>query len=60
MVAIAMEESWDVWVAHMELIASTIAQVIGQGIASGEFRVTDAPLASHGACKAMMRFFHPR
>jgi len=60
MVAIAMEESWDVCVAHMELIASTIGAVIAQGVASGEFRVTDVPLAAHCACTAMMRFFHPQ
>ena len=60
MVAIAMEESWDVCVAHMELIASTIGEVIAQGVASGEFHVTDVPLAAHCACTAMMRFFHPQ
>jgi len=60
MVAIAMEESWDVCVAHMELIASTIGQVIAQGVASSEFRATDVPLAAHCACTAMMRFFHPQ
>ncbi len=60
MVAIAMEESWDVCVAHMELIASTIGAVIAQGVASSEFRVTDVPLAAHCACTAMMRFFHPQ
>ena len=60
MVAIAMEESWDVCVAHMELIASTIGAVIAQGVATGEFRETDVPLAAHCACTAMMRFFHPQ
>jgi AcrR family transcriptional regulator len=60
MVAIAMEESWDVCVAHMQLIASTIGEVIAQGVASSEFRVTDVPLAAHCACTAMMRFFHPQ
>jgi AcrR family transcriptional regulator len=60
MVAIAMEESWEVCVAHMELITSTIAEVIAQGAASREFRVSDVPLAAHCACTAMMRFFHPQ
>jgi AcrR family transcriptional regulator len=60
MVAIAMEESWDVCVAHMELIASTIGAVIAQGVASNEFRATEVPLAAHCACTAMMRFFHPQ
>ena len=60
MVAIAMEESWDVCVAHMELITGTIGEVIGQGTASGEFKVTDVPLAALCVCTAMMRFFHPQ
>ena len=60
MVAIAMEEDWDVCVAHMELIAATIGEVIGQGAASGEFEVVDLKLASMCACSAMIRFFHPQ
>jgi AcrR family transcriptional regulator len=60
MVEIAMQESWDVCVAHMELITCTIGEVIGQGVASGEFKVNDVPLAALCACTAMMRFFHPQ
>src|SRR3977135_2955830 len=36
MVAIAMEESWQVCVAHMETITQTIGGVIAEGAASGE------------------------
>jgi AcrR family transcriptional regulator len=60
MVAIAMEESWEVCVAHMELIARMIGEVIGQGIASGEFEAPDVPLAAMCVCTGMMRFFHPQ
>src|SRR5229473_1290182 len=60
MVEIAMEESWDVCVAHMERITETIGSVIGEGAASGEFEVTDVPLAANCACTAMIRFFHPQ
>ncbi|WP_407178910.1 TetR/AcrR family transcriptional regulator [Bradyrhizobium sp. STM 3562] len=60
MVEIAMEESWDVCVAHMELITRIIGEVIGQGAASGEFRVADVPLAAMCACTAMVKFFHPQ
>jgi AcrR family transcriptional regulator len=60
MVEIAMEEDWDVCVAHMLLITETIGSVIGQGAASGEFEVADVPLAAMCACTAMMRFFHPQ
>ncbi|WFU39334.1 TetR/AcrR family transcriptional regulator [Bradyrhizobium sp. CB82] len=60
MVEIAMQEDWDVCVAHMECIASIIGQVIAQGVASGEFEAPDLQLASLCACTAMMRFFHPQ
>jgi AcrR family transcriptional regulator len=60
MVEIAMQEDWDVCVAHMECIASTLGLVIAQGGASGEFEVPDLQLASLCACTAMMRFFHPQ
>ena len=60
MVAIAMEEDWASCVAHMETITGTIGGVIAEGAASGEFNVTDVPLAAMCACTAMMRFFHPQ
>jgi AcrR family transcriptional regulator len=60
MVAIAMEESWQVCVAHMETITQTIGGVIAEGAASGEFEAPDVPLAAMCACTAMMRFFHPQ
>jgi AcrR family transcriptional regulator len=60
MVEIAMEESWEVCVAHMERITETIGGVIAQGAATGEFSVADVPLAAMCACTAMMRFFHPQ
>jgi AcrR family transcriptional regulator len=60
MVEVAMEESWEVCVAHMQRITETIGGVIAQGAASGEFDVSDVPLAAMCACTAMMRFFHPQ
>jgi len=60
MVEIAMEESWEVCVSHMEMIAQTIGGVIAEGTASGEFEVADVPTAAMCACTAMMRFFHPQ
>jgi hypothetical protein len=60
MVEIAMEESWQVCVAHMHDITETIGSVIAEGAASGEFAVTDVPVAAMCACSAMMRFFHPQ
>ena len=60
MVEIAMKESWEVCVAHMERITQTIGAVIAEGAASGEFEAPDVPLAAMCACTAMMRFFHPQ
>ncbi|MET4798177.1 TetR/AcrR family transcriptional regulator [Bradyrhizobium sp. LB11.1] len=60
MVEIAMQEDWDVCVAHMECIAGVMGQMIAQGVASGEFEAPDLQLASLCACTAMMRFFHPQ
>ena len=60
MVEVAMEESWEVCVAHMELVTQTIGSVIAQGVATGEFEAPDLPLAAMCACTAMMRFFHPQ
>jgi AcrR family transcriptional regulator len=60
MVEVAMQEDWDVCVAHMECIASVIGEVIAQGVASGEFEAPDLQLSSLCACTAMMRFFHPQ
>jgi AcrR family transcriptional regulator len=60
MVEIAMEESWEVCVPHMQRITETIGAVIADGAASGEFEAPDVPLAAMCACSAMMRFFHPQ
>jgi AcrR family transcriptional regulator len=60
MVAIAMEENWDVCVNHMQYVTGIIGEVIAQGAQSGEFDVPDVPLAAGCTCTAMMRFFHPQ
>ena len=60
MVAIAMEENWEVCEAHMLLITEIIGRVIAQGMAAGEFRTADLQLTAMCACTAMMRFFHPQ
>jgi AcrR family transcriptional regulator len=60
MVEIAMQESWEVCVAHIQTITQTIAGVIAQGVASGEFEVTDIPLAAQCTCHAMIGYFHPQ
>ena len=60
MVEIAMEESWDVCVAHIQGITETIGGVIGQGVASGEFETDDIPQAAMCTCHALVAYFHPQ
>ncbi len=60
MVEVAMEESWEVCVAHIERITQAIASVIADGAAAGEFDAPDVPLAAMCTCAAMVRFFHPQ
>jgi AcrR family transcriptional regulator len=60
MVEIAMEESWEVCVAHMERVTEAIGAVIAEGAASGEFEVHDVPQTAMCTCTAMIRFFHPQ
>jgi AcrR family transcriptional regulator len=60
MVAVAMEEDWDVCKAHMESITGVIAAVIASGVTSGEFHVKDVGVAAMCTCTAMVRFFHPQ
>lgn len=60
MVAIAMEQSWDVCTAHMEHITGNIAEVIAAGAASGDFHAPDVALAAMCTTTAMLRFFHPQ
>jgi AcrR family transcriptional regulator len=60
MVAIAMEENWDVCKAHMHDVIGMIGQVIADGVASGEFETEDVPLAAMCVCCAMEQFFHPQ
>jgi hypothetical protein len=44
----------------MQTITESIAGVIAQGVASGEFEAPDVPLAAMCVCTGMMRFFHPQ
>ena len=60
MVEIAMEESWEVCVAHMQTVVEAIAGVVAQGVASGEFDAPDVPLTALCICQGMMGYFHPQ
>src|ERR1043165_7618378 len=60
MVEIAMEESWEVCVAHMRVIPETIGGVTARGVASGEFTVKDVQQAAMCPRHAMVGYFHPQ
>jgi len=59
MVAVAMEENWDVCKAHVQGIIEEIGKVIASGVASGEFHVSDVGVAANCICAGMVKFFHP-
>ena len=60
MVAVAMEEDWEGCKAHIDCLTASIATVIADGVASGEFKVPNVELAAVCTCTSMVRFFHPQ
>ena len=46
MIAIAMEENWNVRKAHIECIIGITASLIADGGASGEFHISDVAVAA--------------
>jgi AcrR family transcriptional regulator len=59
MVERALSESWEVVHAHIERKNVIFQRVVEEGMATGEFRVSDPGLASHCVQLALVRFFHP-
>ena len=59
MVAVAMEENWDVCKTHIDKIIAVTARVVGDGIRSGEFRAGDPTVTALCVLTAMLRFIHP-
>lgn len=60
MVAVAMEQSWDVCHAHIDTINCEFAKVIADGMAEGEFRQADPQQTALCVCASMTRYFHPQ
>jgi AcrR family transcriptional regulator len=60
MVESAVSENWGVARQHFVDLQKILAQVIEQGIASGDFRSGDADLCSILVFSACIRFIHPR
>jgi len=60
MVAVAMEENWDVCQAHIDKIIAVTARVVEDGMASGEFRSAEPTVTALCVLTAMLRFIHPQ
>jgi hypothetical protein len=60
MVELALNEQWPIVEQHVERIASCLARMIAEGMASGEFAPGDPVLATRLVHTACMRFWRPR
>ena len=60
MVALAMEESWDICDAHIARLGEVVGKVIAEGVAAGQFKPCDLELTAKCLCTSMCRFFHPQ
>jgi AcrR family transcriptional regulator len=60
MVAMAIDENWQVCNAHFERITGIVAKVIDDGVRQGVFDAPDVALAAMCTTTAMIRFFHPQ
>lgn len=59
MVEVAMEENWPAIEAHCVSVVNHMARIIGEGIATGEFRAVDVPEFAKTAFEACSKVFHP-
>lgn len=60
MVAVAMEQSWDVCQEHIVRIMKAITSIIQDGVTAGIFHVDNVDVAASCTCAAMAGFFDPQ
>ena len=60
MIAVALDEAWGMVVEHIAVIEGLITRICADGIASGEFKVTDATAAARCVKTAMISYCHPQ
>lgn len=60
MVALAMEESWDICDAHIARLGAMVGGVIAEGVERGQFKSCDVEMTANCLCTSMCRFFHPQ
>lgn len=59
MVEVAMAESWRVVHDHVDRVHEMLRRLVQDGVASGEFAVSDVEMAAHCVQAAFVRFCHP-
>ncbi len=60
MIAVALDESWGMVLAHIVVIEELMTRICADGIASGEFKVMDATAAARCVKTAMISYCHPQ
>jgi AcrR family transcriptional regulator len=59
MVAVAMSQQWGVVKAHIAMIVAMMADIIDEGVQSGDFRPQDPQLSARCLHQAFIAFVHP-
>ncbi len=59
MVEVAMEESWDAILEHMQHVVAAIARIVAEGMATGAFRQVDPVETALGIKQACTVVIHP-
>jgi AcrR family transcriptional regulator len=60
MVVVAIQEQWSVIEDHIGQLRAIVAELVGQGIAAGEFRQQDANAAAECLCDCIVTLCHPQ
>lgn len=60
MVVVAIERDWHVIERHIDSINELVAEIIAEGMASGEFAEQDPVIAAHCFCAATVSLCHPQ
>lgn len=60
MIAVALDEAWGMVVEHIGVIDGLITRICADGMASGEFKGSDATHAARCVKTAMICFCHPQ
>jgi AcrR family transcriptional regulator len=59
MVRVAMEESWSIIEAHLGRVRAMLAEIIAEGVRTGDFSVRDPAVAAGCVHASFVKFCHP-